>query len=219
MTIDSAPANPDDDATPTFSFSSSEPGSTFECRIDSGRWTSCSSPDSLSPALTEGSHTFDVRAIDEALNTDTTPASDTWIIDSGAPSVTLTAPLTYLNGSDPNNYVVTATTSDTDVAQVDFYECSNASASCATGSWLQFGTDSSAPYAATWSTPAFDGLKSIRAVAVDAATNTGEDIRDITIDRTAPTGVTVGYPNGYVTGSYAVTINNGSDPDVNGSTG
>jgi hypothetical protein len=218
-TIDAQPADPSSDTTPTFAFSSSEPGSTFECRIDSGSWTSCSSPDSLSPALTEGSHTFDVRAIDEALNTDTTPASDTWIIDSGAPSVTLTAPLTYLNGSDPNNYVVTATTSDTDVAQVDFYECSNASASCATGSWLQFGTDSSAPYAATWSTPAFDGLKSIRAVAVDAATNTGEDIRDITIDRTAPTGVTVGYPNGYVTGSYAVIINNGSDPDVNGSTG
>ena len=133
--------------------------------------------------------------------------------------MTITAPLTYLNGSDPNNYVVTATTPDTDVAQVDFYECSNASANCATGAWLQFGTDSSAPYAATWSTPAFDGLKSIRAVAVDAATNTGEDIRDITIDRTAPTGVTVGYPNGYVTGSYAVTTNNGSDPDVNGSTG
>ena len=133
--------------------------------------------------------------------------------------MTITAPLTYLNGSDPNNYVVTATTPDTDVAQVDFFECSNASANCATGAWLQFGTDSSAPYAATWSTPAFDGLKSIRAVAVDAATNTGEDIRDITIDRTAPTGVTVGYPNGYVTGSYAITTNNGSDPDVNASTG
>src|SRR6185436_9271872 len=151
--------------TPTFSFSSSETGSTFECRVDGAGWAACSSPETLG-ALGAGSHTFDVRATDAALNTDTTPASDTWIIDSGAPSVTLTAPLTYLNGSDPNNYVVTATTSDTDVAQVDFYECSNASASCATGSWLQFVTDSSAPYAATWSTPAFDGLKSIRAVAV-----------------------------------------------------
>ena len=218
-TIDSAPSNPSGNTTPTLAFSSSEPGSTFECRIDSGSWTSCSSPDSLSPALTEGSHTFDVRAIDQAGNADPTPASHTWIIDSGAPSVTITAPLTYLNGSDTNNYVVTATTADADVAQVDFYECSNASANCATGAWLQFGTDSSAPYTATWSTPAFDGLKSIRAVAVDAATNTGEDVRDITIDRTAPTGVTVGYPNGYVTGSYAVTTNNGSDSDVNGSTG
>jgi hypothetical protein len=218
-TIDSAPSNPSGNTTPTLAFSSSEPGSTFECRIDSGSWTSCSSPDPLSPALTEGSHTFDVRAIDQAGNTDATPASHTWVVDSGAPSVTITAPLTYLNGSDPNNYVVTATTPDTDVAQVDFYECSNASANCATGAWLQFGTDSSAPYAATWSTPAFDGLRSIRAGAVDAATNTGADIRDITIDRTAPTGVTVGYPNGYVTGSYAVTTNDGSDPDVNGSTG
>ena len=133
--------------------------------------------------------------------------------------MTITDPTTYLSGSDPNNYVVTATTPDGDVTHVDFFECSDASANCATGSWLQFGTDNTAPYAATWSTPAFDGLKAIRAVAVDAASNTGQHIRNITIDRTAPTGVTVGYPNGYVAGSYAVTTSNGSDPDVNAVTG
>ena len=43
---------------------------------------------------------------------------------------------------------------------------------------------------------AFDGPKAIRAVAVDAATNTGQHIRTITVDRTAPSGVTVTYPNG-----------------------
>ncbi len=133
--------------------------------------------------------------------------------------MTIADPTTYLSGSDPNNYVVTATTPDGDVTHVDFFECSDASANCATGSWLQFGTDNTAPYAATWSTPAFDGLKAIRAVAVDAASNTGQHIRNITIDRTAPTGVTVGYPNGYVAGSYAVTTSNGSDPDVNAVTG
>ena len=89
---------------------------------------------------------------------------------------------------------------------MDFFECSDASAACATGSWIQFGTDNSAPFSATWSTPVFDGPKAIRAVAVDAASNTGQHVRTITIDRTAPTGVTVTYPNGYVTGSYAITI-------------
>ena len=71
-TIDSNPADPSNDTTPSFAFSSSEPGSTFECRIDAGSWTSCTSPETISPALTAGSHTFDVRATDAAGNTDAT---------------------------------------------------------------------------------------------------------------------------------------------------
>ena len=218
-TIDSSPSSPSGNTTPTFAFSSSEGGSTFECRIDGGSWTSCTSPDTISPALGEGSHTFDVRAVDPAGNADGTPAGHTWLIDTGAPTVTITDPTSYLNGSDPNNYTVTASTPDGDVTNVDFFECSDASAACATGSWVQFGTDNTAPFSATWSTPVFDGPKAIRAVAVDAASNTGQHVRTITIDRTAPTGVTVTYPNGYVTGSYAITTGNGSDPDVNASTG
>src|SRR5207248_2766126 len=42
-TIDSGPANPSNDATPTFAFSASETGSTFECRVDGGGWASCTS--------------------------------------------------------------------------------------------------------------------------------------------------------------------------------
>ena len=90
-TIDAQPADPSSDTTPTFAFSSSEPGSTFECRIDGGSWTSCSSPDTISPALTEGSHTFDARAVDAAGNTDASPASYTWAIDLTAPDTTIDA--------------------------------------------------------------------------------------------------------------------------------
>src|SRR5439155_2321343 len=64
-TIDSAPGDPSNDATPSFSFSASEPGSTFECQIDGGGWTSWSSPHTLS-ALGAGSHSFQVRATDQA---------------------------------------------------------------------------------------------------------------------------------------------------------
>ncbi|MFL5945446.1 MAG: Ig-like domain-containing protein [Gaiellaceae bacterium] len=167
--------------------------------------------------MDEGSHTLDVRATDQAGNTDSTPASHTWAIDLGPPAVTITAPTTYVNGADPSTYNVTASSPDGDVARVDFYECSNASVDCTTGSWTQFDTDSSAPYAGNWSTPGADGKRAIRAVAVDTSLNNGEHVRTITIDRTAPSGVTVSYPNGYVVGSFAVTTSNGPDADVNAS--
>jgi Bacterial Ig domain/Bacterial Ig-like domain len=217
-TIDTHPGNPSNDTTPSFTFSSSETGSTYECRTDGGGWNSCTTPHVLA-SLSSGSHTFDVRATDQAGNTDVTPAAYTWQIDTGAPTVTITDPTGYLNGSDPNNYVVTATTPDSDVTHVDFYECSNVSTACSTGSWIQFGTDNSTPYAATWSTPAFDGPKAIRALALDGAGNTGQNIRTIAIDRTGPSGVSVTYPNGYATGSYAITTGNGPDGDVNAATG
>ena len=133
--------------------------------------------------------------------------------------MTITAPTQYLNASDPTTYTVTASTPDSDVAQIDFYECSNASAACATGTWNLFGTDATAPYSAPWTTPSFDGPKAIRAVATDQAGNTGEHVRTITIDRTAPTNVTVSYPDGYATGAVTITTDNGPDSDVNAATG
>src|SRR5207237_1198071 len=95
---------------------------------------------------------------------------------------------------------------------------SDASAACSTGTWNVFGTNTTAPYSAVWTPPVFDGTKAIRAVAVDQAGNTGTHVRTITIDRTPPQNVTVTYPNGYVSGSFSITTNNGTSSDVNTST-
>ena len=61
----------------SFSFSSSEPNSTFECTLDSGTWDLCTSPKSYS-GLANGEHTFSVRAIDGAGNVDASPETRRW---------------------------------------------------------------------------------------------------------------------------------------------
>lgn len=59
-----------------FEFSATEE-STFECSLDGGEFGSCSSPYLLAD-LAVGAHTFEVRAIDIALNVDATPATEAW---------------------------------------------------------------------------------------------------------------------------------------------
>jgi len=68
-----------------FLFSSSEPGSTFECSLDGGVFAACSSPHEIAD-LTEGGHTFRVRATDQAGNTDRTPAERNFTVDVPPPS-------------------------------------------------------------------------------------------------------------------------------------
>ncbi|HTQ68510.1 MAG TPA: kelch repeat-containing protein [Solirubrobacteraceae bacterium] len=87
-TIDSGPSGTVSSTSASFMFSSSEAGSTFQCRLDSAEFSVCASPNALS-ALADGSHTFEVRAIDAAGNVDPTPASRTWKVDSTPPDTTI----------------------------------------------------------------------------------------------------------------------------------
>ncbi|MDQ3286633.1 MAG: DNRLRE domain-containing protein, partial [Actinomycetota bacterium] len=82
-TIDSAPSDVFSNASASFTFSSNEVNSTFECRLDVSTFSSCTSPKSYTN-LSEGSHTFEVRATDAAGNTDPTLASRTWTVDTSA---------------------------------------------------------------------------------------------------------------------------------------
>ena len=85
-TLDEAPDSTTSSLVATFEFSGSDNRSsvTFECSVDGGSYVSCASPFSTS-TLSVGPHTFAVRAVDAVGNTDLTPASHTWTIESGLP--------------------------------------------------------------------------------------------------------------------------------------
>ena len=121
-TIDSSPANPTGQTNAEFQFSSSEAGSTFECRLDStaeAGFVPCSSSSPRAyTGLNLGQHTFDVRATDDADNVDPTPASFTWTIrESDPPETSITS-----GPDDPTRQTSASFVFDADEAGSSF-EC------------------------------------------------------------------------------------------------
>lgn len=87
------------------------PGATFECQLDGGGYSACTSPKSYT-GLAAGSHTFDVRAVDGAGNR-STPASHTWTVDTTGPATTISHPLAGSSHNDAS-YTAGCGTSSTD---------------------------------------------------------------------------------------------------------
>jgi hypothetical protein len=69
----------------------------FKCKLDSGTFSSCSSPDALS-SLADGSHTVAVEAVDTA-GVPTQPANYTWSVATAAPAITAEPAATSANAS------------------------------------------------------------------------------------------------------------------------
>jgi hypothetical protein len=90
VTIDSKPASLTNNANPSFSFSSNEAGSTFECSLSSAdpdNFATCDSPKEYGP-LSDSNYTFKVKATDAA-GTTSDPASYTFTLDTTAPTATI----------------------------------------------------------------------------------------------------------------------------------
>ena len=156
-TMGTVPPNPNNDATPTFSFSGANAGAgeSYQCRTDAGGWIACTSPITL-PTLGEGTHTFWVRVIDGAGNTGPT-TSTTWTVDTTAPT---TAP-TILSGPSTQTNQTSAAFSFAGSLNGETYVCS-----------LDAGayTACTSPRSLT---SLADGSHTFRVALVDAAGNQG----------------------------------------------
>jgi hypothetical protein len=83
-TIDSKPTDPSGSPIASFTYSSNEPGSSFQCKLDGGSFTSCPAAGITYSGLAEGAHAFQVRATDTSNNTDPSPAGYSFSVVLGA---------------------------------------------------------------------------------------------------------------------------------------
>jgi len=192
-TIDSGPTGPTASAAATFAFSSSETGSTFECKLDGGSFSTCTSPRTYT-GLSETAHTFSVRATDAGGLTDDSLASRSWTVDVTAPAApTITAP--------PDNSTSTSRT----IALSGTAEA-NSTVEVFDGPASQGTT--TADGAGSWSMTlngVGDGSHTYAAKASDAAGNTSPSSgsRTVTVDATAPETTIDSGPSGTTTSTSA----------------
>jgi hypothetical protein len=203
--IDSAPDDPTASASATFGFSGSDNliasgDLSFECSLDGAAFGLCDSP-ALYAGLTEGSHTFDVRATDEAGNVDPTAASFSWTVDLTAPAVSVIVPPVpagqggYFNAS---NLPVTVSVVATDPSGVTDLHCTDGGDPVPVS-----GQSGSSPRTGSFDLSA-DGSHPITCEATDAVGNDGAEAGSantatVDIDGSAPNAPSVEVtpsPNG-----------------------
>jgi len=86
-TIDSKPPTPTSATSAAFAYHSTPPGASFECRLDAAAFAACEASGIEYAGLTDGSHSFQVRAHDT--NGTGTVASYSWTVDTRPPTATI----------------------------------------------------------------------------------------------------------------------------------
>ncbi|WIG97757.1 Ig-like domain-containing protein [Myxococcus sp. SDU36] len=183
----------------TFDFSANESDVTYECRLDGAvLFTPCTDPMTF-PALAQGNHTLEVRAVDAAGNTDPTPAVYSWTIDSIAPDTTLSG------GPSGATTDTEATFSFTSSETPATFECS-----------LDGGPFTACTIPVTM-TGLADGAHTFAVRAVDAAGNVDPTpaTRTWTVDTTAPDAPAIDVPaNGVSVPTQQPVISGTAQPGI-----
>jgi PKD repeat protein len=117
-TIDTGPSGTTSGTSATFTFSANE-ASTFECRLDAAAFAPCTSPATYS-ALAPTQHTFEVRAIDTAGNTDPTPAARTWTVTDVPDTI---PPDTSIDSGPSGTTGATTATFSFSASEASTFEC------------------------------------------------------------------------------------------------
>ncbi len=184
-TITDKPVDPSNIAGPSFTFTASQPGSTFECKLNAAAFAPCTSPKSYA-GLANGSHTFIVKAIDPALNS-SAETSYSWTIDTIAPTTAITTKPNSPSGNGSPSFQF---------------------ASSEGGSTLACKLDAGAfgPCTSPKTYPGLtDGSHTFTVKSTDTAGNTGaETSYTWTIDTTAPTTAITGKPSNLTNANSAI---------------
>ncbi len=171
LSIDSGPAAPTRDSTPSFGFTA-EPGATVQCSIDQGTpaYGSCTSASShTAAALADGSYDFRVRATDAAGNQ--TVATRSFSVDTTPPAVgVISGPAGPTNDTTPS-FGFTAEPGAT-------VECSIDQGTPAYGSCTTAASHTAAPLT--------DGSYVFRVRATDGVGNRGSASQSFSVDSAAP---------------------------------
>ena len=152
----------------SFSFGSNYLQATYQCRMDSGAWTSCTTPYGVT-GLSQGAHTFSVRATDRFGYTEE-PKQRKFTVDTVAPAApSVTAPASPTAATQP---------------ELAFTGEAGATFECATDTGAFAACTS--PYTPD---PLDDGPHTLKVRQTDAAGNLGA-VRSVTVvvDTTAQIG-------------------------------
>ena len=178
------PATISSDTTATFNFHANEPGSTFECRLDAGTYSSCTTG-VLVPALAEGAHTYYVKATDTLSNVGN-PATYDWTVDVTPPDAGIDSSPSSPTASTNANFTYQSTEA-------------NSTFTCA----LDAATPASC--GSSFSQTVANGVHTFNVWATDEAGNqsTSPATYTWTVDTTPPVVQIDSGPSGYVRNTNA----------------
>jgi hypothetical protein len=188
----------------SFTFSVTDTGKVevkrFECSIDNSPFTDCASPLTFPNLLSNGPHTFKVRAVDNSGNNDNSPELFTWYVDATPPDATINEAKdgnneTVANGGNTTSTSMTFNFSGSDIGVgLDHFECSLDGASFVTcTSPVQFNNIS-------------EGSHTLEVRGVDKAGNEGPTpIAFIWTVNTKPPNTTI---NSLIDGNKNIVTNN-----------
>ena len=175
---------PDPTNNPKFTLSSPT-GVSFECRIDNaGPWTACTSPYSPEPpALGDGPHSVQVRALDADGYFDQSPANVNFTVDHTGPTVNIT-PIGTTGDTTPDITFTVGNDATSVSCQIDAQPVV---------------TPCNSPF--TPGVALSPGSHTVTVTATDALGNTGSDSEVFTVDTAPPDTIIDSGPTGIFEGN------------------